>query len=389
MTIVSVLLTMLFPIIMLPINIALFSTDKKHGTLYAFLIAFAMAALAFNFRPYSYQNTDILRHFNSMKAAKLLTFSEAADTNTFSGLSGYFLLLKLFSYAENQYLLPAFVTLIGYFLCIFVINKIDIKESNGISFLTVYLFMSCISFLGFCSGIRQYLTFAIFVFVFYLETVKKKFRLGAWIVYFLLLTLHTSAGFLIILRVIAGFFSGFRHTKVLAVCILLWSFTQKSIVGFLERNFSGSSIVEKIVEYSGYYKENGSEFIPYAYIWCFALLVFCTGVVIYLIKNFNKEDGIPEKYLYLAISACMFTFGGFTSYDIFSRFSIFCFMLILPMFPLFFKKLLPGTRSIYFGGLLLFSTLVLIYNINQYATFHFESILKILFTNIVTFMGAI
>ena len=45
------LLTMAFPVIMFPVNIVMFVKDKKHSKTYAFLIALAFAAVAFNFAP--------------------------------------------------------------------------------------------------------------------------------------------------------------------------------------------------------------------------------------------------------------------------------------------------------------------------------------------------
>lgn len=389
MTIFAFVLTMIFPVIMFPINVVLYFLNKKHNTLFVFLIAFSLAALAFNFAPFSNQNTDLLRHFSNLEKAKQLTLAQAEETYMFSSLPGYFLLLKVFSYVGNRHLLPAFITLIGYFLCIFVVSKLDNNSTIGTKCVTIYTLLSCVSFLGFCSGIRQYLVFTIFLFTFYTESIKGKFKKTAWIVYFLLLTIHTTAGFMIILRLICGFLYRAKKIGFLSVFILFWGFTQSRIVTFLAENFSGNSIVDKIVEYSGFYKEEGSSFILYSYLWRFAFLLYCTSVVVFLISKYSETDIISKKYLYFAISACMFTFGGCTSYDVFARFSMFCFMIIIPLLPEYFKKVSPEYKSIYQIVLFSFSTLVLFYNLEQYRTFHFNDISDILTTNIITFLGAI
>lgn len=381
--------TMFFPVIMLPFNIFLYSTEKKQKVVIAFLIAFGLAALAYNFQPLVYQNTDILRHWNHMRRANSMTFEMASKSNFFSGLMGYFTILKIFSYAESKYLLQAFITLMGYYFCIFVIAKMDDCRDNSVSFLTLFIFLSCTFFLGFCSGIRQYTVFAIFVITFYVETVKGKFQKWAWVVYILLTTIHTSAGFLIFLRIVCGLFSYVKNVGYLSVLMSFWGFAQNKVISFLVHNFSGNPYIDKVIELSGFYEENPSKFIVPSYIWRFAFLLFCTFVVIFLLKKYDDRDPVPKKYLYFAITSCMFTFGGLTSYDLFSRFTMFCFMIIIPLLPEFFKKIGEESGFILYLGLLLFSVLVLIYNVGQYLTFNFSSIFEILTTNVLTFIGAI
>ena len=383
------LFTMFLPVVILPFNIALYSVEKKNKALFAFLIAFSMAALAYNFRPLFSQNTDILRHWAHMENANIMSFEDAADSNTFSGLMGYFAILKLFSFAESKYLLQTVITLVGYFICLYVVSKMDYGFDNRVSFLTVFAFLSCISFLGFCSGIRQYLVFAIFIFTFYTEAVENKFRKSAWVVYVLLTTIHTSAVFFIILRIICAILSKIANIRFASFIVLFWGLTQNSVITFLADNFSGKAFIDKVVELSGFYEENPSKFIVPAYAWRFVFMIFCTVIVFSLIKNCDQNDLVTKKYLNFAMLTCMFTFGGFTSYDLFARFSTFSFMLIIPLIPLFFKKMDFRVKGITYLGLLAFVALVLMYSISQYLTFDFASLFEILTTNIITFIGAI
>ena len=85
----------------------------------------------------------------------------------------------------------------------------------------------------------------------------------------------------------------------------------------------------------------------------------------------------------------MFAFGGITSYDVFSRFSIFAIIMTIPVIPTFFKEIDVKYKEITRWFLTFFSIFVLIYNINQYLTFNFNNPVEILTTNIFTFLGAI
>lgn len=381
--------TMLMPVLMLPANLYFYSTRKRNRTVCVVLICLALAVLAFHFRPLTSQNTDILRHWRQMERAGKLTFAKAADSDAFSSLMSYFTLLKVFSYAESKYLLAAFTTFIGYFMCLYVTSKMDHAAKTDIRFLTIFTFLSCVSFLGFCSGIRQYLTFAIFLLTFYTESIKGKFKKGAWVVYVLLTTMHTSAGFLVVLRVICGIFNRVRRVSAFSVFLVFWSFVQEQVVGFLATNFSGSHFVKKVVELSGFYEENPSAFVMPNYIWRFVFLAFCTVMVAFIMKNHKETDRVPKKYLHLVLATAMFTFGGFTSYDLFARFSMFTFLLAIPLIPMFFEKLHRKSKRLCYFGLLSFSGAVLLYNVNGYLDFNFSSLYDIIFTNIFTLIGAI
>ena len=380
---------MLMPVLMLPANLYLYSTRRRNRTICVVLICLALAVLAFHFRPLSSQNTDILRHWRQMTEAGKMTFAKAADSDAFSSLMSYFTLLKVFSYAESKYLLPAFVTFIGYFMCLYVISKLDHNARSEIRFLTIFTFLACISFLGFCSGIRQYLCFAIFLLTFYTEVVKGKLKKGAWVIYVLLTTIHTSAGFLIVLRLVCAFFSRVRKINYFAVFLVFWSFIQEQVVSFLATNFSGNHFIDKVVELSGFYEENPSAFIIPSYLWRFVFMIFCTVMVFFLIKNHKEEDRIPKKYLQMVLCICMFTFGGFTSYDLFARFSTFSLMFGIPLIPYLFEKVHRKSRQLCYYGLLACSILVFLYQLSGYLDFHYSSMYQIVFTNIFTLIGGI
>lgn len=380
---------MLLPVVMLPINIILGTQEKKYKGLYCFLIAFGLAAIAYNFRPFYSQNTDILRHWVNMQNATQLTLSDIDGHRVFSGLPGYFLLLKFFSYARSEFFLQTMSTLFGYFICLSVIRNADDNSNKKISFVTVFLFLSCISFLGFCSGIRQYLVFSLFLLFFYLETFKGKYRYFSWIVYISIITLHTSAVILLVFRLSCEFFKHPKRLIPISVILLIWTYVQDTLVSFLENNFAGIAVIDKIIELSGFYEDNPSPIIIPVFVWRFAALIFCTFVTLSLLNKHNDNSRIPLKYIILAYTSCLFAFGGVVSYDVFARFSIFSIMITTPLIPEFFKILNKKTKELLWLGLIVFSSMVLYYNITQYMTFNFNDLLDILTTNIITFLGAI
>lgn len=385
----SVMLTMLLPVVMLPINIILGTQEKKYKGLYCFLIAFGLAAIAYNFRPISGQNTDIMRHLINMENVGEMTLADVDGHRIFSGLPGYYLLLKLFSFAKSEYLLQTVSTLIGYSICLWITRKIDNDNDKKISFLVVFMFLSCVSLLGFCSGIRQYMVFTFFLMFFYFETFEKKHRFISWIAYFLLITLHTSVTFIIMLRIFCEIFRRAKGLKAISAILLFWSLAQNAVVTFLANNFTGNAIADKIIELSGFYEENPSKIIIPMFTWRLILLIFCVAVNYYLLKKKNNDSKISEKYLLFAFLSCMFAFGGITSYDVFSRFSIFAIIMTIPVIPTFFKEIDVKYKEITRWFLTFFSIFVLIYNINQYLTFNFNNPVEILTTNIFTFLGAI
>ena len=149
MSFLIVALTLFAPVIMLPINVLGYVNCKRSAAAYIFGIALAMAALAYNYAPLPLENADLIRHYDHMQIAQNMSLAEAAQNELFGTLLGYFLLLKLFSFAEVGSLLPAAVTFVGYFLCLYVLSKMDDGKNTSIRALALFLFMSCIPLFGF------------------------------------------------------------------------------------------------------------------------------------------------------------------------------------------------------------------------------------------------
>jgi hypothetical protein len=277
----------------------------------------------------------------------------------------------------------------GYFLCLSALGKENAERPKSVRFMAIFLFLSCISFLGFCSGIRQYTIFAVFVFLFYLETRDEKRHLWIFALYLLLITMHTSMIFILVLRILAELLYRAKKMRFIAIAVLFWGFAESFLMGFIERNFAGNVYADKILEMSVFYEENPSAFIMPVFIWRFVFLIFCLGMVWYLMKDLQPGDGLSKNYLCFSLILCLFTFGSAASYDVFARFSILSFMVTLPLFSAYFKKLKPKTGAMLQMGLLCFGGAVLFYNLSQYRMFHFEDLTTILLTNIFTFLGAI
>ena len=386
MTVLVSVLTLLFPAVMIPFNCILYVKDSKKGTLYSALIALGLAAIAFNINPPSGQNTDIVRHFANLELVKDMSLTQAIASDTFESLIGYYVLLKVISLTGIRGLLPASVTFIGYFICLYLIHKFDLVKDSYTRFIALFLFISAISFLGFCTGIRQYLVYSVMAIFFYFELVKKKFRLGSWIIYFLLVTIHTSVILVILLRIIASIFMRGNNYRFVFI-VFAWSLIQNTVVAILANNFGGNVYVDRFVEMVGHYSENGSSFIMLTYFYRVILTIFCSIISYSLLKNATEEQSFLKKYLVLTLVICVFSLGGFTSYDILARFSALSGILAIPLIPLYFKGLSVKTSNLFRLGIPFFTALVFVYNLTQYATITFNSFSEICLTNIFTFLG--
>ncbi len=383
------LLTMVFPVVMLPVNFMMFIKDKRHSKMYAFLIALGFAAVAFNFAPTPDQNTDILRHYTTMYRAHNHTFESALTSEAFDSLMGYYVLLKVFSYAKLPVMLPTVITFIGYYILVYMVSKLDSEHNAMNRFVTLYLLLSCVSFLGFCSGVRQYTIFVIFIVTFYMEIKHKSLKPLAYLIYILLLTLHTSMLIIILMRLIVDLIFKFRKTKIFMGIVIFWGLFQNTFISLLGELFGGNVYVDAFLEMSDYYRENESKLIFPNYAFRLVFLLFCIFVVLRLMKKGGGEENIPRPYITFSLVVSLFALGAVTNYDVFARFSIFATMLIAPLLPSFLKDIHPNKRVILYLGLSMFATIVLLYNITQYMTFNFNSIGEILSTNIFTILGGI
>ncbi|MBO5090564.1 MAG: EpsG family protein [Clostridia bacterium] len=391
MTIVVTLLTLLAPLAMLPVNAALCSKHKKYIWLYCGLIALGLAAIGYNYAPFSWENADLNRHFLYMERVQQsgMTWQEASETKIFEGLPIYFVLIKIFSFFSEPQLLPAFTTFVGYFICLYIVFKLDSSNDINITFLTLFVVLSCIYFLGFSSGIRQYLAFTFFLIAFYFESVEEKYKKTAWVVYFAITGLHTTGVILIALRLAGEVLYRAKNKTIPIMLVLIWSVFQNMIVDMLGSLFGGNVVIDKLVELAGHYSEHGSKVIWPFYVWRMFFAIICLIAVIVIIKTRNDDDKVTERYLYFSLTVLLFTFGGLTSYDVFARFSAFSFMLVLPLISIYLKKIPKESRGIFIFGLTAAGVLVLFVNFWGYSQTHFNNLLDMLFTNIFTFIRGI
>lgn len=386
MIVVLAILTLLLPVITLPVNIAFFSTKKKNRAWYGFFIALGLATIAYNFTPFSTQSTDILRHFARLPIVEAMSFTDALKSNAFANLPGYFAILKVASFFHNQAMLPFLSTLVGYALCFYVIAKMldtDTKKENGhkYAFVALFTFLANTSFLGFCSGIRQYLVFSLFIFLFYKEIHAKKHRWIIWSLYVLLVTVHTSAVVLIVFRLLCELFTHAKKIRWLVIGVACWSLFYNSILLFLSRTFASNSFVTNLLELSDYYAEE-----PSATIWIiFFMRLFWLLYAFYVIYSMlKKKQNSPtmEKYLYIVLCIAEFSLGAITNFDIFSRFSVLTIIFTIPLLPIHLSTEKKSAQTLQTLGLLAFSATALVYYVHSYNTFHFNDVFSWFTTNI-------
>lgn len=383
-----IILTFLCPVLMIPLNGYLFIRQPKYKVIYIFLVCLGLGAIAYNFTPLAGQNTDIVRHFHAMEVVKGMSFSQIFGNETYTELIVYYLYLKVVSLLGDAQLLPAISTVIGYFICFYLIYRISEKEKKNWRILAYILFVSAVSFLGFCSGVRQYLTFSIFAWMLYFETTNKKLRLLSWIVYLLLVPFHGSMILIIFLRLVGEIISKGKNYRF-AFIVLFWSLAQNTLAGYLAQTLGGNVYVDYFLSLIDYYGENASAFILPAYLYRLALSICCCVIAYTILRNLTNEDRYLKKYTAVALIVCFFAIGGATSYDILSRFSSFTFILVIPLLPKYLSIIKLNYKKIVYSGLMIFSVLVFVYNIGQYNTIHFNDFATMITTNIFTVLGGL
>ena len=222
-----------------------------------------------------------------------------------------------------------------------------------------------------------------------METKNSKLKALAFVIYFLLLTLHASLVLIIALRLFVEVAMHFKKIKLLAFLVLFWGAIQTYVLEFIGRFFGGNIFAEAVLDKYEYYQEHASAVIVPNYIWRFLMLMLCLYVVTRLNKRLGDYEVLSKKYLLFCQTLCVFSIGAMANYDIFARFSIFTIMFVIPLLPTFFKTIQAQRRGFVHIGIMLFASAILVYNITQYTAFSFKSFEEIFSTSIFSILGGI
>lgn len=372
------------------------SFDYKRQLWGGVIIAFMLGIIAFNFAPLASENTDLIRHFSRMKLVQNYSYGENLSS-AFDSLPLFYLILKLFSYCSSPHCLPFWSTFLGYGIMFVLVIKHSEHYQGGkfSSSIGIFSILCLTSFLGYCSGIFQYLTFILFCLFIYLDLYReeRKYKVIAWIGYICLLFLHSSAVLLLLIRILLYVSRRYKGLRVpVYIFCLLWSKLQDVAIQILNR-FAAIPKISYLENVINGYIENPSHGNIYQDIIRISALILFGALAFFLKRkisrgenSISKEDGNYAELLFIVV---LFTIGAYFQYDVFTRFTMLVVFIGAPLIGLSFKtsNLSKTGNSFLFIMLLGYCTVSLLYYfINGYFAFNYNDVFEILFTNVVTIL---
>lgn len=378
-TIITFLLsiTMFFPIFSFIFNLLSFIMIKKERKIFAVLLAFSIACIAYVWKPGV--EMDLYRWHLEMEVFKNYTLNDLFlfVLKNFEPLN-YFIKYIL-SKTGNYNLLQFFVVFIGY-LEIFLILD-DYSKQNNIKLMpfTITLLFICISlqFIGFISGLWFYFAVINFFVGVYLDFIKKTKRVH-WVFYISSICIHISTLLIFILLVfVKKLKKKINIWELLFVFILFFSIDK--IIIWL--NNYDISIFKYIYELYYNYFLFGSQFDKLNggsnLIFGIYRLIICILIIIFYRKNILDEFGY--KYYNIITTTIATILPILFNANVFVRFILYVQLMVSPILLQYFNT--KTSKNKFFLCTLIFVS-ILIMGIKQYNLINISNIMLDIEANI-------
>ncbi len=308
--------------------LAIVLKKQEFKKLYTFIL-FGLFIISFTFIPS--EDMDLYRHYLTLENFRNNGWEAVLNYYYFDSLPIYAIYFYIISQLKINAFLPGITAILVYGFCFLTINKVSNKYNiaqKGESRALLCLLFT-LNLLNVMSGIRNALAFSIFSYFIYIDLVERKKRILCWVIYFLLIFLHSSILMLIAFRILLLFYT--KRTKIIFfICILFWNKFYVIIIyilSFFPSNPLNSLFLEQIEFYSNQdYIEFYQLIMNLGLLVCISLAFYFFRKYIFLI-NFN----IYNNYISLIL---FFTWGSISSYNLFIRLMIFL-ILNLPVYVLF------------------------------------------------------
>ena len=284
---------------------------------YYFFTALILGTLAYHYLPTIH--ADLYYHYIMMNDFRLRGWDFVERTHWFKTQPVFAIYSYLISFLKHDGFLPAITVFIAYYLPLktnYDMRK-KYKIPKIITNLNYFFLLSTLSYLSVMGGIRNMLVFSIFAITIYYDLVEKKNRVFSFIIYGLLVLIHTSAIIFVFIRIII-LTNNDKLIKYASLFMASWVLINGLINNILSF-FSGINIINIVNQQMTSYLNGGTQYVAStAFIRASALgaLVLVLFLKFTTIKKWNPNFYDYYKYLIMSVS---FIIGSIFQYDIFVR----------------------------------------------------------------------
>lgn len=332
------------------VSLIILSLDNIKSKYKSLIIACFFAIFAFFITPTIMgNNLDFVRYFNDLNTFRTyrelsgikntLNYMysypiggnsgiEISEQSTYGGIPGTLLLMFVFSYVPNKFLL-AFVAFIVIYCSIRLMGGVSEKYINSRKTLvmTGFLFFALLPFMRVVSGFRTYIVASVFSYCVWLELVCKKRNFAFWGIYLLLMLIHPLIAIPVLLFILTNLFVDRKPImRMLDVALLFTKFAQDFIV-YIISNLVFIPFFSSIFIKSNQYQDQSSfsqiEFIR-------SLLLFFIIMLVFICSNLWTDT--DKKYNEFVLLIICFTLGSLFNPLAFGRYTTVLLFASIPYF---------------------------------------------------------
>lgn len=253
---------------------------------------------------------------------------EISEQSTYGGIPGTLLLMFVFSYLPNKFLL-SFVAFIVVYCSIRLMGGVSeqYKNSRKMLVMTGFLFFALLPFMRVVSGFRTYIVASVFSYCVWLELVCKKRNFAFWVIYLLLMLIHPLIAIPVLLLILTNLFVDRKAImRMLDIVLLFTKFAQDFIVYIISKLVFipfFSSIFIKSNQYQDQSSFSQIEFIR-------SLLLFFIIVLTFICSNLWTDT--DKKYNEFLLLVFCFTLGSLYNPMVFGRYTTILLFASIPYF---------------------------------------------------------
>ena len=334
--ILSVILTVLFPIPSLIYNFTCFIFLRDKRKFFAIMSAISFACMAYVWNPGI--QYDLYRHHQETASINIPLLEFVAQYSIFDE-PGRHIIEYIISCVHNLNILQFMIVFIGYFEVLFMIADIaKHKESSRftVGVITTAVLLS-LGFIDFSSGLFFYFSTITFAFAYYLEKYRGT-KIVHWVMYFVAPLIHTATFYLLLLYLVTKFLK--INKKVLIISISILSLLIGPVIVLLYENIS-SGFVEQLYHFYTSYILNGAQYdsLHSGNVLVFAIYRLIACLLIYILFVIYAQHKKDERQQYVFEPVCILSILAILpTANVYIRYAFFAQLIMLPILFEFFEQ---------------------------------------------------